>query len=95
MKTHENTIKLQLGYYIATVSIRCAFDALRSLGLDTLTNEGQSTLNEIEIALSTAQNVLDNVLSEIRELDVNIDSQDEKGIDDMACNLHSEIDDPL
>lgn len=91
MKIHENTIKLQLGYYISVVSLRCMMDALRALDLDTLTDEGQSTLNEIEFATMYSQTVLDNILGEIRETDDNIDSQDEKGIEDMACKVEKMI----
>jgi len=91
MDIQENTIKLQLGYYIATVSLRCMMDALRGLDLDVLSNEGQSTLNEIEIRLSEAQAALDYILGEIRELDVNIDSQDESWIEDMACKVEQMI----
>ena len=66
-------------------------DALRALDLDTLTDEGQSTLNEIEFATMYSQTVLDNILGEIRETDDNIDSQDEKGIEDMACKVEKMI----
>ena len=95
MNFHENIIKLQLGYYISTASLNCMMDAIRSIDLDVLPDEGQSTLNEIEIAITTSQTVLDNVLSEIRELDINIDSQDEKGIEDMACKVEQMILDGL
>lgn len=95
MDIQENTIKLQLGYYISTVSLRCSMDALRGLDLDTLADEGQSTLNEIEIALLTSQAALAKILGEIRETDDNIDSQDEKGIEDMACKVEQMIEDGL
>jgi len=70
-------------------------DGLRALYSTTPSITGQSNLNEIEIALTQAQTVLDNVLGEIRELDDNIDSLDEQGIDDMACKVEQMIEDGL